>query len=106
LAHRLNGFQFREGSWIYVSGPLYLGPGGKVLVKVVFVRFLRRPNGEAAEKVIEWARSNGGRLTRREVARWLGVGSAQAAYILRKLVKAGRLRRVGKGRGAWYELVA
>jgi hypothetical protein len=103
LANRLNGFPFREGSWIYVFGPLYLGPGGKVLVKVVFARLLchRQFDGEA---VIELARS-GGRVTRREVAARLGMRLTQAAYILRCLVKAGRLRRVGRGRGAGYELV-
>jgi hypothetical protein len=105
LAHRLNGFPFREGSWIYVFGPLSLGSGGKVLVKVVFARLLchRQFDGEA---VVELARSDGGRVTRREVAERLGVRPYQAAYILRRLVQAGRLRRVGKGRGAVYELVA
>jgi hypothetical protein len=109
LANRLNGFPFRTGSWIYVCGPLCREPeGGGLFVRVVFVRLLRhRPfDGEAAEKeVIELARS-GGRVTRREVAERLGVRPYQAAYILQRLVKAGRLRRVGKGRGAWYELVA
>jgi hypothetical protein len=101
--NRLNGF--RRGDWLYVFGPLCPDPGGGVFVKVVFLRLLR-PRRADGEAVIEFARSNGGRLTRREVARWLGVGSAQAAYILRRLVRAGRLRLVGRGRGAWYELVA
>jgi hypothetical protein len=108
LANRLNGFPLRTGSWIYVCGPLCREPGGGLFVRVVFARLLRhRPfDGGAAEKeVIELVRS-GGRVTRREVAERLGVRPYQAAYILRRLVKAGRLRRVGKGRGAWYELVA
>jgi len=105
LANRLNGFPLREGSWIYVCGPLCREPGGGLFVRVVFVRLLRHRPFDGEAEVIERARS-GGRVTRREVARWLGVGPAQAAYILRRLVRAGRLRRVGRGRGAWYELVA
>jgi hypothetical protein len=99
-----NGFRFREGDWLYVSGPLCLGSDGGLFVLVVFARLLRRCHLDD-EAVIELARS-GGRVTRREVAERPGVRPYQAAYILRRLVKAGRLRRVGKGRGAVYELVA
>jgi hypothetical protein len=104
LANRLNGFPFREGSWIYVCGPLCLGSDGGLFVLVVFARLLRRCHLD--EAVIKLARSDGGRVTRREVAERLGVRPYQAAYILRRLVKAGRLRRVGKGRGAQYEVAA
>jgi len=105
LANRLNGFPLRVGSWIYVFGPLCREPGGGLFVRVVFARLLgwRHFDGEA---VIELARSGGGRVTRREVAERLGMRPYQAAYILRRLVKAGRLRRAGKGRGAVYELAA
>jgi hypothetical protein len=104
LANRLNGFPLREGDWLYVSGPLCLGSDGRLFVLVVFARLLRRCHLD--EAVIKLARSDGGRVTRREVAERLGVRPYQAAYILRRLVQAGRLRRVGKGRGAVYELVA
>jgi hypothetical protein len=102
---------FRVGDFVFVHGPFlgYGDNGQPARMKVVFVRFLhlypRRLNGEAAEEVIGLARS-AGRVTRREVAARLGVRLTQAAYILRRLVKAGRLRRVGRGRGAGYELVA
>jgi hypothetical protein len=101
--NRLNGF--RRGDWLYVFGPLCLDSGGRVFVKVIFLRLLR-PRRADGEAVIEFARSNGGRLTRREVAARLGLSAYQAAYILARLVRAGRLRRVGKGRGAQYEVAA
>jgi hypothetical protein len=104
LGDRLNGFPLREGDWLYVFGPLCLGSDGRLFVLVVFARLLRRCHLD--EAVIQLARSDGGRVTRREVAERLGVRPYQAAYILRRLVKAGRLRRVGKGRGVQYELAA
>jgi hypothetical protein len=101
--NRLNGF--RRGDWLYVFGPLCPEPGDGVFVKVVFLRLLR-PRRADGEAVIEFARSNGGRVTRREVAARLGLSAYQAAYILARLVRAGRLRRAGKGRGVQYELAA
>ena len=45
-----------------------------------------------------------GRITRREAAELCQVKDYQAYHLLQKLVKRGRLRRVGTGRGAWYEM--
>jgi hypothetical protein len=99
---------FRIGDRVYVQGPAFC-INGQLGMKVVFVRFIhprrRRPAREAEEEVVGLARS-AGRVTRREVAARLGLSAYQAAYILARLVRAGRLRRVGRGRGAWYELVA
>jgi hypothetical protein len=101
---------FRIGDRVFVQGPVFGdGINGQLGMKVVFVRFIhprrRRPAREAEEAVVGLARS-AGRVTRREVAARLGLSTYQAAYILARLVRAGRLRRVGRGRGAWYELVA
>jgi ATP-dependent DNA helicase RecG len=43
-----------------------------------------------------------GRITRREAVEFCGLTQEQAEYRLRKLVKAGDLQLVGKGRGAHY----
>jgi hypothetical protein len=99
---------FRIGDRVYVQGPAFC-INGQLGMKVVFVRFIhprrRRPAREAEEEVVGLARS-AGRVTRREVAARLGLSAYQAAYILARLVRAGRLRRVGKGRGAQYEVAA
>jgi hypothetical protein len=100
---------FRVGDRVYVQGPAFVDATGRQLgMKVVFVRFIpprrRLLTREAEEEVVGLARS-AGRVTRREVAARLGLSTYQAAYILARLVRAGRLRRVGRGRGAWYELV-
>jgi predicted transcriptional regulator of viral defense system len=59
------------------------------------------------EKVVaDLAESTGSWVARAEVARRLGLRGNQAGYWLSKLVRAGRLRRVGKGRGAQYEVAA
>ena len=101
---------FRIGDRVYVQGPAFVDATGRRLgMKVVFVRFIpprrRRPAREAEEAVVGLARS-AGRVTRREVAARLGLSAYQAAYILARLVRAGRLRRVGKGRGVQYEPAA
>ena len=43
-----------------------------------------------------------GRVTRREVVQFCGLTKKQAEYRLKQLVQAGRLRLVGRGRGAHY----
>ena len=45
-----------------------------------------------------------GRITRREVAELCKLTPIQARYLLEKMVKAGKLNRFGKLRGAWYGL--
>jgi predicted transcriptional regulator of viral defense system len=95
---------------VFVQGPVFGdGINGQLGMKVVFVRFIhprqRRLAREAEKAVVGLARS-AGRVTRREVAARLGLSAYQAAYILARLVRAGRLRRVGKGRGAQYEVAA
>ena len=101
---------FRIGDRVFVQGPVFGdGINGQLGMKVVFVRFIhprrRRLAREAEEAVVGLARS-AGRVTRREVAARLGLSAYQAAYILARLVRAGRLRRVGKGRGVQYEPAA
>lgn len=47
-----------------------------------------------------------GCINRREAAVLCRIKEYQAFYILKKLVNRRALRAVGKGRGAYYELVA
>jgi hypothetical protein len=50
------------------------------------------------EKVVaDLAKSNGGRVTRAELARRLGLRGNQAGYLLARFVRAGQLCRVGRG---------
>jgi hypothetical protein len=106
LAHRLNGFPLREGSWIYVFGPLCLEPGGGLFVRVVFVRLLRhRPfDGGGGHRTGAVRRRAGhaegsGQMARRGVCSGR-IHPAQTGQ--GGPAPAGRAR----GRGAWYELVA
>jgi hypothetical protein len=107
LRHRAGSF--RIGDFVYVFGSLSINEDGRAAMNVHFVRFIH-PRGvdvRTVEKVVvDLAKSNGGRVTRAEVARRLGLQGNQAGYWLAKLVRAGQLRRVGRGRGAGYELVA
>jgi hypothetical protein len=106
LRHRAGSF--RVGDFLYVFGSLSINEDGRAGLDVRFVRFIH-PRGidvRTVEEVgLDLAKSRG-RFTRAEVARRLGLRGNQAGYWLSKLVRAGRLRRVGKGRGAWYELAA
>jgi hypothetical protein len=54
------------------------------------------PDPEAA--VLNHARTHGS-ISRREVVELWDLSENQAAYLLRKLVKQGKLQRVGRGRG-------
>jgi len=83
--------------------------------RAVLERLYRRLGAEAAyvrqrgfeplqqeQMVLQYVQAHG-RITRREVAELCQISDRQATYLLRKLVKRGRLRSRGRGRGVVYE---
>jgi len=57
------------------------------------------------QMILQYVRAHG-RITRRDAAELCRLKEYQAFYILQKLVKQGRLKSIGKGRGAYYELAS
>ncbi|WP_448605230.1 RNA-binding domain-containing protein [Thermoflexus hugenholtzii] len=60
---------------------------------------------QCEQMILQYVRAHG-RITRREAAELCQLKECQAFYILQKLVKQGRLKSIGKGRGAYYELAS
>ncbi len=57
------------------------------------------------EMIMQFAEANHGQISRGEAVDLLRINEAQAYYLLKKLVKDNRLRSVGKGKNAHYEVV-
>lgn len=57
---------------------------------------------QQAQMVIQYVKKHG-RITRKDVVDLCHVTEDQATYLLRKLHAAGEIKRVGRGRGVYYE---
>ena len=57
------------------------------------------------EMIMQFAEANHGRISRGEAVDLLRINEAQAYYLLKKLVNDNRLRSVGKGKNAHYEVI-
>ena len=56
------------------------------------------------EMILQYAKSNGGKVTRAETAELLRVSPPQAYRQLKKLEDAGKLLGIGHGKGAYYKI--
>lgn len=56
------------------------------------------------EMILQYAKSNGGKVTRAEVVELLRVTPPQAYRLLKKLEDAGKLLGIGHGKGAYYKI--
>ena len=56
------------------------------------------------EMIIQYARNNSGCITRGEAASLLLIGEDQAYRVLKRMTAENKLKAVGKGKGAHYEL--
>ena len=56
------------------------------------------------EMILQYAKSNGGNVTRAEVVELLRVTPPQAYRLLKKLEDAGKLLGIGHGKGAYYKI--
>ena len=56
------------------------------------------------QMILQYVQAHG-RIARRDVVELCRVNENQAAYLLKKLVRRGRLRLIGRGRAAHYEIV-
>ncbi len=56
------------------------------------------------EMILQYAKSNGGKVTRAETVELLRVTPPQAYRLLKKLEDAGKLTGIGHGKGAYYEI--
>ena len=54
--------------------------------------------------ILQYAKSNGGKVTRAEVVELLRVTPPQAYRLLKKLEDAGKLLGIGHGKGAYYKI--
>lgn len=57
------------------------------------------------EMILQYAKSNGGKVTRAETAELLRVSPPQAYRQLKKLEDAGKLLGIGHGKGAYYKIM-
>lgn len=57
------------------------------------------------EMILQYAKSNGGKVTRAETAELLRVSPPQAYRQLKKLEGAGKLLGIGHGKGAYYKIM-
>ncbi len=72
--------------------------------EAAYVRMKGFEHQQMEEMILSYARSHG-RITRKEAATLCHLKEYQAYYLLKKLVKAGKLKPAGsKGRGAYYRL--
>ncbi len=56
------------------------------------------------EMILQYAKSNGGKVTRAETVELLRVSPPQAYRLLKKLEDAGKLLGIGHGKGAYYKI--
>ncbi len=71
--------------------------------KEAYVRLRRFERPQMEQMILNYVRSYG-RITRREAAALCQLKGHQALYILQQMARAGKLQRVGRGRGAHYRL--
>jgi ATP-dependent DNA helicase RecG len=72
--------------------------------EAAYVRVKGFERQQVEEMILNYARSHN-RITRKEAAELCRLKEYQAYYLLKKLVKAGKLKPAGgKGRGAYYQL--
>lgn len=71
--------------------------------KAAYVRTRGFEPLQQEQMILQYVETHG-RITRREVAELCKLTPIQARYLLEKMVKAGKLNRFGKLRGAWYGL--
>ena len=90
----------RKGRTYHLSAATYRRLG----VPAAYVRRRGFEPIQQEQMILQYVRTHG-RITRREAAELCRVKEYQAFYILQKLVSQGCLRSVGKGRGAYYEMV-
>ena len=57
------------------------------------------------ELIIKLAKTQHGIVTRENVVELLGINPSQAYRLLKRLTDSGKLKLIGSGRGAHYEMV-
>ncbi|MBN1135424.1 MAG: putative DNA binding domain-containing protein [Anaerolineae bacterium] len=95
----LEGRGAKKGRTFLLSAGVYRALGRPA----AYVRARGFEPEQMEQMVLQYVRAHG-RITRREVMELCRVNTNQAVYVLRKLVRQGKIHPVGRGRGAGYQM--